>query len=79
MTEKEVLLHMKKNIKDRKVSICINISCSNCYYFAGKEILEKIEFTSKNFCLRPYNRIINDLEGLYIEKFGYESLVEELL
>lgn len=71
MTEKEILLRMRKNIKERKVSVCININCFNCCYFAGRDIDE--------FCLRPFDRIVKDWEGLYIEKFGIESLVEELL
>jgi len=79
MTEKQVLLKMRKNIKEKKISVCININCSNCCYFAGKEILEKAEYEGKDFCLRPFGRIIKDLEELYIEKFGYESLIEELL
>jgi hypothetical protein len=71
MTEKQVLLRIRKNIKNKEVSICIDILCNDCYYFAGVEL--------QDFCKRSYMSIINDWEGLYIEKFGIESLVEELL
>ena len=77
MTEKEVLLRMRKNIKERKVSVCINIDCLNCCYFAGRNIVDS--YLKEEFCLRPFDKIVKDLEGYYIEKFGIESLIEELL
>jgi len=70
MTEKEVLLHMIKNTKKNISPNCLNIKCINCYYLTDK---------CKHRCdyALTYNTKIP--EELYIEKYGYISLIEELL
>ena len=70
MTEKETLLHMIKNSR-KGISIsyvCHGIECLKCYYLEDKNICDYI--------LTFDNQIP---EELYIKKFGYISLIEELL
>jgi len=70
MTEKETLLHMIKNTK-KNIPIghmCHGIECLKCYYLNDRNIC--------NYILIFDNAIP---EKLYIEKFGYISLIEELL
>jgi len=70
MTEKETLLCMIKNSrKGIPIShVCRGIDCFICFYFENRNICD---------CIIAFNNEIP--EELYIEKFGYVSLIEELL
>jgi hypothetical protein len=77
MTEKEILLHMIKNVKNREY-FCCGMKCVNCYYFVCAP------FREKGFCWGPFkigklDTTQENLEQYYIDRFGYDSLIEELL
>jgi len=85
MTEKETLLHMIKNIKRKMLLLCEDINCLHCCYYRkieNKEIMR--ERLKEGQCKCPCKKTLTFKDGLnpeqyYIKKYGYESLIEELL
>jgi len=79
MTEKETLLCMIKNVKNNipifYLSACHNIICSNCYY--NRKSINSME-NCKTY-IKFYGSKNKNIEQYYIKKFGYVSLIEELL
>lgn len=81
MTEKETLIRMIKNLEQGIV--CLDFTCSECYYY-NKNLQKGLICRWKvvidmNFEFDKKIDIKKGIKDFYIKKFGYNSLVEELL